>query len=89
MRQCKVLVFMMILRRLYIGKNRGGEKAEKELQKHLVQYIVIKSNDKKMDPILVTEEGYFEGLDKIKNYAKHWMPMSKYGSKVRKSVYVF
>ena len=80
---------MMILRRLYVGSNRGGERAEKELKKHLVQYILIKSDDKKMKPVLVTEEGYFEGLNQIKNYAEYWAPISKYGSNVRNSIYVF
>lgn len=79
----------MILRRLYVGRNRGGELAERELQKYLVQYIVIKSDDEKLEPVLVTEEGYFEGLEKIKEYAKYWTPMSKYGSNVRNSVYVY
>jgi len=79
----------MILRRLYVGKNRGGKLAENELKKRSVHYILIKSDDEKMEPVLVTEVGYFEGLNKIKDYAEYWVPMSKYGSNVRNSVYVF
>lgn len=81
---------MTILRRLYVGKNRGANLAEQELQDKSVQYIVIKSDDEKMDPVLVTEEGYFEGVEKITEYAKYWAPLSRYGNvKLQNSIYVF
>jgi len=84
-----LLVVVVVVRRLYVGRNRGGDLAERELQKYSVQYVVIKGDDEKTEPVLVTEEGYFEGLEKIKEYAKYWTSMSKYGSNVRNSVYVY
>ena len=78
----------MGLRRLFVGMNRGAELAKKELEKHSVSFVIVETGDKNMEPVLVTSEGYFEGLAKIKEYVKYWAQMSNYGTDVPNSVYV-
>lgn len=70
-----------VLRRLYVGMNRNGELAERELRKRSIEYVVIKSDDEKMEPVLVVAEGYFEGLEKIKEYAKYWVTVPEYDTR--------
>ena len=80
---------MTLLRRLYVGKNRGADQAKKELDKHAIEYVILESNDEKSEPVLVTQEGYFEGLKEISQYSKYWASMSKYGTNSKNSIYVF
>ena len=80
---------MGIVRRLYMSNNREGKLAEEELKKHSVKYIPIKNDDETIEPILVTPEGYFEGLEKIREYARYWASLSRYGIRAKRSIYVY
>ena len=80
---------MAVIRRLYVGRNQGAKIAEKELKKYSIEHVIIESDDETTEPVLVTPEGYFEGIEQIKEYVRYWAQISRYGSKVKRSIYVF